>query len=815
MEQNNTASQTKSQTQANEEALTLAEYLVSCRKNWKWFIVSLLFLCGVALLYILRQQPVYEREMAVLIQDQDNGGMSDISSAFSSMGLVSSNTNVNNELISLTSPAVMAEVVKRLDLQVTYVRKGKFHGTTLYGHDLPFKVDFMDFDEQEDGGFRMELEPNGGVRLFKFYKITPDGKVKFKEEVKGKIGGEPINTPIGKISITPNSEYIAPKVKKADESNIVYVNRTGLQNTIETYMKKLNGDLMDKEADVISLSIKSVSTQLAVDILNTIVAVYNENWVDDKNKVARATSSFIDDRLKIIESELGDVDSNISKFKSDNLVPDLVEAAKLSMKESSEMSKSMIELTNQMTMCIYLRDYLKNPANARAVIPVNVGIGSPQLEALIGNYNSLLLTRNTLVESSSEKNPLVADYDIQIKGMRESIVAGINGQVASLNKSLKNMQGLKNEATRDLASGPKQAKVLLSVERKQKVMEQLYLYLLQKREENELTQTFTAYNTRIITPPTGSLKPVAPKKPLILGIAFILGLLIPASIIYVTSATNPVVRSRKDLEGMNMPFVGEIPFYGRKSFIKDLKGKFVSKKKKQRTLETVIEAVKEGSRDVVSESFRIVRGNIDFMMRDDRGSNVIMLTSYNAGSGKSFVSYNLCASFALKGKKVLLIDGDLRHGSMSQFVGMPSKGFSNYLTGTTDDWRKLAIEVKGHPGFFIMPIGHRPPNPAELLDSERLGELLNEAKKEYDYVMIDCPPANIVADTKIVSRWVDRTLFIIREGMLNRQYIAEIDALYNTSKYPRMMLMLNASTSESSKGGKYGGYYGGYYSTEN
>ena len=244
-------------------------------------------------------------------------------------------------------------------------------------------------------------------------------------------------------------------------------------------------------------------------------------------------------------------------------MPNLEEAAKTQMKQSVEMSNKMLEVTNQMSMSIYLRDYLNNPGNAKSVIPVNTGIGSPTLEAQISNYNNLLLTRNTLAASSSDTNPLVVDYDGQIKGLREAIVNAINGQIVALNKSLRNMEGAKGAAESQLASGSTQAKYLLSVERQQKVKESLYLYLLQKREENELTQKFTADNTRIITPPTGSLQPVAPKVKFILAICMFFGLCVPGVAIYIISATDTKVRSRKDLDRMSAPFAGEIPLLAR------------------------------------------------------------------------------------------------------------------------------------------------------------------------------------------------------------------------------------------------------------
>lgn len=802
----------RAQASDEEEVFSLKEFIGKCISQWRWFVASVVLLCMIGAFYILRQQPVYQRNMAVLIKDQDGGGgVSDIANSFSSLGLVASNTNVNNELISLTSPAVMYEVIQRLGLDVNYNAPGKFHETTLYGTTLPATVKFLDLEEQQGAGFTMELGENGDVTLRKFYLMTPDGKEEIEKEVKAKTGFDPIQTPIGKVVISPNGKYIPAKGKKAVSVKEIKVDRVGMQSSVELYSKLVKGDLADKDADVIDLSMKDVSAQRAVDVLNSIVEVYNENWVQDKNKIAVATSSFIDERLRLIESELGNVDNEISDFQSQNKVPDLEESIKNEVKQSMEMSNQMLEVRNQMTMSIYLRDYLKNPEHANSVIPVNTGIGSNTLETQISNYNNLLLTRNTLAASSSDSNPLVMDYDGQIKGLRESIVNAINAQIVALNQTLRNMEGAKSSSEGKLAAGPSQAKYLLSIERQQKVKESLYLYLLQKREENELTQTFTAYNTRIITPPTGSLLPVAPKKMMILAVCFLLGLCIPGVIIYIMTATDTRVRNRKDLERMSTPFAGEIPYVGKKS-IKDYWHRFFPAKNDSKELEQVLVAVKEGSRDVVSESFRIVRGNLDFMNRGNTECQVIMLTSFNAGSGKSFIAFNLASSFALKGKKVLVVDGDLRHGSVSQFVNMPGKGLSNYLTGSTDNWKSMIVPVTGHEGMFVMPIGHRPPNPAELIDNGRIGTFISEARKEFDYIIVDCPPTDVVVDTQIIEKYVDRTIFVVRVGLLERKAVEEIDAIYKGKRFKQMCIVLNGTDlSQRRRAHGYGYGYYGYY----
>lgn len=788
-----------------EEELSLTDLFMTFLRNWKWFLLSIVCFTALGVLYIIRQQPVYHREMVVLIKDQkgSSGGVAELAGTFSNLGLVSSNTKVNNELISFTSPAVMYEVVHRLGLNVSYSTPGTFHNVTLYGKTLPVVVTFPELDAQQGAGFNMTLNPDGTFTADEIYLFTPEGKEKAEGTVKGTTGFKSVKMPVlGNVTVAPNPQFAETLTKPMK----IMIRRSGMQNAVETYSGILKGSRTDKDADAITLSINDVSIQRAVDVLNTVLAVYNENWVEDKNRLAVSTSKFIGERLKVIEQELGTVDADISQFKSEHLVPDLQEAARLSMKEDVDVSRDMLEVTNKLAMATYVGEYLANPENANNVIPVNTGVGNAQLEQQIANYNTMLLQRNTVAANSSDSNPLVIDYDSQLRGMREAIVRAVAAQESTLRTTLANMSGAKGTARQQLAQGPTQAKYLLSVERQQKVKEALYLYLLQKREENELTQTFTAYNTRVITPPMGSLLPVAPKKALILGVMVILGILVPGVIIYVATASDTKVRSRRDLESMSVPFAGEIPHIpgSKRMSVRKLLNHRTNKK-----LEEVLSVVKEGSRDVVSESFRIVRGNLDFMSNgNDKGAMVAIITSFNPGSGKSFISYNLPASFALKGKKVLVIDGDLRHGSVSQFVKMPGKGLSNYLNGNTDDWKNLIVPVNDHPNMYVMPIGHRPPNPSELLDNGRLGTLIDQLRSEFDYIFIDCPPVDVVVDTQIINRYTDRTIFVIRAGLLDRKSVAEVDQVYKDGRFHQMCIILNGTEYSNSH---YHAYGSGYY----
>lgn len=787
--------------QPQVEDFSLQEFFKICLRKWLWFVVSIVLCLGLGMLYIYSRQPVYERSEEILIKDQEGGGsVADVTSAFASLGLVSSNTSVNNELISLKSPAVMQEVVKRLDLDMNYNKKGVLHPTTLYGNSIPVIVDLLDFDEQQSGGFKMKLYPGGSGKLFKFYRYTDGDKIKLKGEVDMSKGVTEFNTPIGQVKITPNPGYNG---KPIDEEIEISISKSSLQSTVELYCTKLDGDLVDQDADVIGLSIKDVSVQRAVDILNTVLQVYNERWIEDKNKMAVATSAFIDERLMTIQQELGDVDKNIADLRTVNKVAGLSSELDYTVQSAVTIERDIVNLNNRLEVAKYIKDYLADKKNQDKIIPVNTGLGDIPVENVISGYNNLLIARNNLIENSSASNPLVEDYNLQLKEVHASIYESVNNLITSLNTNLRNLNSEKAKQAVKIETTPMKTLPLLSEGRQQKVKEELYIYLLQKREENQLSQKFTADNVRVITPPMGSLLPVSPRKKLILLMSLFLGVCIPLVLLYLKESSNTKIRGRKDLDNVKMPFAGEIPHVGKKTKLKintDLH------KRKLKDEKPPLAVVEEGKRDVVNEAFRVIRSNIDFMSGKDKKCEVIMLTSFNPGSGKSFITYNLGLSFALKKKRVLIIDCDLRHGSSSMYVGMPSKGLSTYLTDQSDDWKSLVKKSSGNPDLEILPIGKMPPNPAELLENGRIAMVIEQAKENYDYILLDCPPVNIVVDTQIVGQYADRTLFVVRAGLLEKSALKELDEFYAEKKFKRMSLILNGTEAAHSRYYTYGSY---------
>lgn len=766
-----------------DDFLRIQDLFYLCLNKWYWFVISLVVTLGVAVIYLLKTPPVYTRTASLLIKEDSKGNsLGNTADMMSDFDIFQTSTNVNNEIQSLQSPSVMLDVVKRLHLDINYSTDGGFYRKTLYGQSCPYTVSFNDLQGNESVSFTIQPGQGGQVELTDF---TRSG-----EELDGKAITAPndtVDTPVGKLVIQAMNDSVSHDAP-------VYVSRMGYQAATGTYMSKLSVALSDDKSTVINLSFNDVCIQRAEDILNTVIAVYNENWIKDKNQIAVSTSAFISDRLGVIEQELGNVDENISSYKSEHLLPDVQAAASMYMTQSSETNAQILALNTQLSMARYIRNYLTNSTSKNQLLPANSGIESPGIEQQIANYNTAQLRRNDLVANSSERNPLVVDMDQSLEDMRRAIVTSIDNHIATLNTQISSLQQSERQTTARIAANPSQGKYLLSVERQQKVKESLYLFLLQKREENELSQAFTTYNTRVITPPSGSMIPTAPVTKNIVLVAFALGLLIPVVVIFIRENMNTKVRGRKDLESLSVPFVGEIPMAE-------------SGKKKVQTPKQII--IQQGKRDIVNEAFRVLRTNLEFILdakEDKDKASVTLITSFNPGSGKTFLTMNTAATFALKGKRVLIIDGDLRHGSASAYLDKQAKGLSDYLGKREKDADCLIQENPDYPNLHMLPSGTIPPNPTELLAEPSFKELVERMRSRYDYIFIDCPPIDIVADTQIIEKLADRTIFVVRAGLLERDMLPELQRNNEEKRFKNMALVLNGTEG----GGKRYGYRYGY-----
>lgn len=794
------------------ESLSIKDMLMVCVRHWPWFVLSLLLFMGGATLYLLSTPKIYTRTTSIMVKN--SGDKSNDIRLIEDLGVNNLSSNISDEIVAIHSPAAIYEMVKRLHLDISYFRPGFFRDDPLYANTLPIEIEYDSIADDTMVDFKV--------------KLTGDSTANISEIV---LRGEPVDgafdirmnklaqLPFGAMILKPSLYY------KKDSREEILVKRVGFIAASQSYGGRITAKLKPETKNIIDIVCVDNSIARADNILNTIVNIYNENWVANRNQISVSTNEFIKERLAVIEEELGDVDEDIAGYKSSHAMPSVEAVAAQAMGQESAADQQRQVISNQLYMVRYVRNYVTDPSHANQLLPASSGIGNAAVEAQIAAYNEKLLQRNNLVANSSEQNPLVADLDVTLANLKGAIVNSLDNTQATLNAQLANVQMMHSQAINKLSENPNQANHLLSIERQQKVKESLYLFLLQKREENELSQAFTAYNTRIIAEPFGSSQPTSPERNKILMIAFALALALPAAFFIIRENSNSKVRGRKDLENLSIPYVGELPLWKPKKTDETSKHGYKI-------------VVQQHKRDIVNEAFRVVRTNLEFMIKGQSlmtndpsaavNGRIIMFTSFNPGSGKTFICANLGAALGIRNSKVICIDLDLRRGSLSEFVDSPKHGLTSYLGGRTDNYKELIVhqplvmaveesdegtkeESKQPAVLDFLPMGKLPPNPTELLYSPKLKPMLDELRQEYDYIFIDCPPVEIVADATIISREADVTLFVIRAGLLERSMLPELEKNYEEKKYNNMAMLLNGTDAEHHYGyHRYGYGYGRY-----
>ncbi|MFR9556196.1 MAG: polysaccharide biosynthesis tyrosine autokinase [Rikenellaceae bacterium] len=752
------------------------------------FIISVAVSLTIAMYYIVTTPPVYMRKATILIKS-DAPGNSIEGAAFDNLGLVKTNNDITNEIHVIATAQLMEEVVTRLSLHYNYKIKEKWFRWKDHYNSAPFTV-VLD-ENLVSSHMSMELYTDGD-KQYEIEKLSVNGE---EIDLSSKFGtfGDEIYTPFGNFTI--NNKGVT-----TENTELYSFSKNGISNTAKRYLGALKVDFRDDVSAVIDMTMLLESPQKADDILNVLISVYNENWIKDKNIVSLSTTNFINDRLAIITKELGAVDENISSFKSENLLPDVGVAAGMDLASSNEILKRQIELSNQLSMAQYILKYIEDKSTINQLLPINSGIGSTAIDNQIAKYNELLLQKNAFLVNSSVNNPIVANMVSELDAMKSVLILSMNDLINTLTMQVDSARSEEAAAKKRLSNNPSQELYLLSTGREQMIKEQLYLFLLQKREENELSQAFTAYNTKVLSLAQGSNFPISPKRNEILFMGLIIGLLLPTLFIYIKSAFDTYVKSKKDLENINIPFIGSIPH--------------VEAPKEEKDGDPLVQIVVDGGgRDSMNEAFRVIRTNVDFMKPLTKSdAQIIQIISLNPSSGKSFVSANIGHSMALKDSKVLLIDADIRKATLSSIVTKKTSsiGITDYVNGRVNNIDDIIIKGELHENLDILPVGIIPPNPSELLIKPKFAELIELMKGRYDYIFLDCPPVEIVPDAAIISKFCDMAIFIIRANKFDKRLLPDLEHIYKSNMYNNMCLLLNDVLYTNM------GYYGyrkyGYYS---
>ncbi|MFR9651298.1 MAG: polysaccharide biosynthesis tyrosine autokinase [Rikenellaceae bacterium] len=743
---------------------TLYDHLI---KNIKLFTICIAICLAAGLVYLHITPATYLRQASIIIKDVDV----DITQmALSSAGITKTSNNLTNEIYTLSTPPLMERVVDHLSLNVSiHERLSPFRQIELY-QISPLKITLCDHFEGSRVEFDLLTESERG---FSLRDITINNHK--QPNIEGSYG----------LAIELDGGLLViEKVTEIKKGRLFHYKKQFATSTALNYLSRLKITQRSPSSSIIDLSLASTTPHKAEDILNTLIKVYNESWYTERELTNSLSTDFINKRLSKIESELKSVDQLISNYKSDNLIPDIGSATAFNLQNSSESTLQLMQIENQLAIVKYIQRHTESRTRSNDYLPNYISLGSPTITKLIDNYNQLVRRAATLQTSSTTSNPIIATINEQIDQQRQLLQLSIKELLTSLTIQSQNYKRELEQSNQELSSKPAQELFLLNTDRQRSIKERLYLFLLQKREESELNSAFIPSYSKVIEYAAGSSHPIDHSAPLTLMIAFALGIAAPAGYLFARESIDSTVRSVKDIESLNIPIIGSIPLINTK-----VENKII---------------VNANDRTAVNEAFRVVRSNLDFIL-DSTSNKVLQTISLLPNSGKSLITANLSMCMALREQRILMIDGDIRKSTLSRYSKRGVQGLSSYLSGKCSDLEQIIIKGEHHPLLDIIPAGLIPPNPAELLLSSRLHTLISTLREQYDYILIDSPPVEILPDASIIAQHCDASLFVIRAGALDKRLLPEIEDISQSGKYPSISLLLNASTQRSK------GY--GYYSS--
>ena len=544
------------------------------------------------------------------------------------------------------------------------------------------------------------------------------------------------------------------------------------------------------KSSIVDMEYRASSIDIAEKTLFLIVHAYNEKCLEYRRAMTNLTSKFIDDRLELLERDLDIVDDSIAVYKSSYGITELSHVSDIYLRQQSESDAEIMKLTSQLDMAEFIRDLLEDKSSPYQLLLVNSGIENQGIEAQITLYNNMILELQGHMKYTSEQNPRIILQEEEINNLRSKILTNINNYIHSLDIQLNSLIDYHNEATTKVTSNPAQAKYLSTIERERKVKEGLYIYLLQKKEENEISVTYQSENAQIIDIPNGSYKPSSPQKSKAFFAAVFLGFLFPIAFLFLRATFDENVRDRFDIErNSDIPFLGEVPYSGREHSLESLLMPLgIGRKAKSSGIVVGYDML-----NASNEAFRILRNNMVAIETDNtlnQGGRIYLIKSSQIEVGKTFVAMNLALIKAIGGQRVLFIDGDLRQASASRLWRTPLLGLTDYLHGE-DDYDKLLWHPEGYPSLDVLPAGAVPTNPTELLQSPLFVQLLNTVRQHYDSIIIDSPSSGMLADADIMENNVDCTLFIIRAGRFNRNRLNELCSNHSSDKSKPQYVILN------------------------
>ena len=779
--------------ESKEENIDVKELLFKYLIHWPWFVGTVVVCLIAAWVYLYMSTPVYNISATVLIKDDKKGGSAGMLSGLESLGLdgmVSSSQNIDNEIEVLRSKTIVKEVVEDLGLYISYTDEDEFPSRNMYKTSpvqvslTPQEADLL----EEPMIVEMALQPQGSMDVN--VKIGDDEYQKHFEKLPAVF---PTERGTLAFFLTPDSVLSSKRtLEETTDSEKTTRNITATINkplaVAKAYCKNMTIEPTSKTTSVAVISLKNSNVQRGKDFINKLLEMYNINTNNDKNEVAQKTAEFINERISIISKELGSTEKDLESFKRGAGITDLTSDAQIALTGSAEYEKKRVENQTQINLLQDLQKYMQN--EGYEVLPSNIGLQDLNLAAAINRYNDVLVERKRLLRTSTENNPTIINLDTSISAMKENVQVSLDRVLRGLFITKADLDREANRYSRRISEAPGQEREFVSIARQQEIKAGLYLMLLQKREENAITLAATANNAKIIDDAIADDAPVSPKRKMIYLIALVLGVGIPVGVIYLLELTKFKIEGRSDVEKLtSVPIVGDIPLTDEK----------------QGAI-----AVFENQNNLMSETFRNIRTNLQFMLDNDQ--KVILVTSTVSGEGKSFVSSNLAISLSLLGKKVVIVGLDIRKPGLNKVFQLSNKerGITQYLSNPETDLMELVQLSDVNKNLFILPGGTVPPNPTELLARNGLDRAIETLKKHFDYVILDTAPIGMVTDTLLIGRVADLSVYVCRADYTHKAEYTLINELSFEKKLPNLCTVINGV---DLKKRKYGYYYGyGKYS---
>lgn len=782
--------------ESKEENIDVKELLFKYLIHWPWFVGAVVACLIAAWVYLHVSTPVYNISATVLIKDDKKGGSAGMLSGLESLGLdgmISSSQNIDNEIEVLRSKTIVKEVVEDLGLYISYTDEDEFPSRNMYKTSpvqvslTPQEADLL----EEPMIVKMALQPQGSMDVT--VKIDDDEYQKHFEKLPAVF---PTDKGTLAFFLTPDS--VLSSKRTSEETTASEKTTRNITATINKPLavakwccKNMTIEPTSKTTSVAVISLKNSNVQRGKDFINKLLEMYNINTNNDKNEVAQKTAEFINERIGIISKELGSTEKDLESFKRGAGITDLTSDAQIALTGSAEYEKKRVENQTQINLLQDLQKYMQN--EGYEVLPSNIGLQDVNLAAAINRYNDVLVERKRLLRTSTENNPTIINLDTSISAMKENVQVSLDRVLRGLFITKADLDREASRYSRRISEAPGQEREFVSIARQQEIKAGLYLMLLQKREENAITLAATANNAKIIDEAIADDAPVAPRSKITYLIALILGVGIPVGVIYLLELTKFKIEGRADVEKLtSAPIVGDIPLTDEK----------------QGAI-----AVFENQNNLMSETFRNVRTNLQFMLGN--GKKVILVTSTVSGEGKSFISGNLAISLSLLGKKVVIVGLDIRKPGLNKVFNISKReqGITQYLANPEKNLMDLVQLSDVSKNLYILPGGTVPPNPTELLARDGLDKAIETLKKNFEYVILDTAPVGMVTDTLLIGRVADLSVYVCRADYTRKNEYTLIDELIDGNKLPNLCTVINGLDLKKRKYGYYYGYgkYGKYY----